>query len=474
MLNWVCTPEGQKRSYSVHSEDWRPRDCVVKNECYTCSDGVPGVGTGMLTARTDFYLDVVQTQGGQRKVQKTLSTRVDFAKLELEDMHHLDVSATGRIARVGWLARNAVRCSVFVNDKLVDDNAPADTYLEADRYCLGFPAVGEYRIEVVAHGVTGAQTSRRAIGPVKVAEPVHVVGGGSFRGVGITANGKLALLLSPPGPATPQFLDIPRRELLDGSDLNYPKISALTLLPRPQGGTIACFAMTTNGGGPCDLPNVPFVSPISVGGALSLSRRLTLHTCDNHNLQVFDFSNPGNFRGGWAQGWGKIMTAAITPDEKTAYVAMNYDPDLKPPKVPRPLPLPHKSIGIIDLTGDPNDLQMKRMEIVFDMDTANMAMSPDATRLILTGTKPDSPAKVVDLNTHKIIDSIPGAGPAVAFMPDGRSVLVGSEKSLGLYHLGRKEFQKWNANFPAGALAIASSGTAALAASSEGKGVYLL
>ncbi len=44
-LNWTCTAEGEKRSYSLRSAQWRPRDCLNKNECFTYNDGAAGVTT---------------------------------------------------------------------------------------------------------------------------------------------------------------------------------------------------------------------------------------------------------------------------------------------------------------------------------------------------------------------------------------------------------------------------------------------
>jgi len=464
MLNWVCTPEGQKRSYSVHSDDWRPRDCVVKNECYTCSDGVTGVRTGTVSDRTDFYLDVILAQEGQRKVQKTLSTRVLFAPLKLEDSHHLDVSASGRIAKVGWLANNAVRCSVFVNDKLVDENAPADTYLEEDRYYLGFLAPGDYRIEVVAHGATGAQTSRRSIGIVKVVEPIKVADRGSFRGGAIASDGKSALLLPPKGQDEIRPLDIPKRILLDGIAVGGG-LHGFILLDRAERGSNAWVA----GAGSMasmQLLDLPFVSPLCVGAALAPRRRVMLFRTYGPYFGVCYNETPSFFHLRFHDCWGLSVIAAIAPDEKTGYIAINPGPGGSLAG--------HKSIGIVDLTANPDNVKITPMDLDVGMEIAEMAISADGARLILTGTKADSPAKVVNLVVPQIIDTIPGAGPGVAFMPDGRSVLLGSERSLGLYHLERKEFQKWNANFPASVLAIAPGGAVALAASSQDKGIYLL
>ncbi len=405
---------------------------------------------------------MIQAQGGQRTIQKTLSTRVDFAKLELEPSHHLNVSPSGRIAKIGWLARNAVRCSVFVNDKLVDANAPVDTYLERDRYYLLFTGeAGSHKIEIVAHGASGAQTSLQLSRPVIVGEAIQVSSTGRFRGAGITTDGKFAFLLPAADQNNVAVIDISNRKQLNGIEARDP--ASFVGVPDPKGMKAL---VTGRFLGAIVLRSPQILTPVTIRAALAAGRRLALLK-DTRSFTSFVIPPPLPLIMDLVlEYWGVPVAVAITPDEKFAYVALNPDPRASPK------PAVHWSLGVVDLSAAP--LKMRPLEITVGMDLADMAMSPDGTRAILTGMQSDSPAKVVNLENREIIDTIAGAGPGVAFMPDGRTALLGLERSVGVYHLGRREFHKWNANFPARILAISPGGPVALAASAEGRGVYLL
>lgn len=190
-LKWVCTEEGKNRYYQL-----RGPSCTTQK--YICSDGANGVQ--VTPGKSTIYsLDILRTQEGGDVLEQTLYTPVEMAIVSIAATSHLDASPSGRIVAVGWRASNARKCRVFVNKVKVEDNAPADTYSEQNRYELllsGEDGAAAPEIEVVAVGATGAgQSLKIANTHPGFTSPVSLQISGAYNRVRIAPNGKLVLLI---------------------------------------------------------------------------------------------------------------------------------------------------------------------------------------------------------------------------------------------------------------------------------------
>src|ERR1044071_1630966 len=53
-------------TFQLRSGAWMPRDCMGGNQCYNLADGAQGQPTFGLREATDFYLDVIYSNGTKR------------------------------------------------------------------------------------------------------------------------------------------------------------------------------------------------------------------------------------------------------------------------------------------------------------------------------------------------------------------------------------------------------------------------
>jgi len=196
LLKWTCRPEGEKRSY-------RLRGPGTTDSRYTCADGSPKGIQVKVTGSTIYSLEVLRGD----ELQQTLYTPVEVAKVSLESTWHLNASPSGRMVRAGWRAKNALKCTVMVNNVTVDKNAPADTYGAENRYQLflsGENGPGP-DIRVVAEGVSGAQAGLTISNTNELQPPISLQISGGYNRLRIAPNGKLALLI-PSGFSAPEII----------------------------------------------------------------------------------------------------------------------------------------------------------------------------------------------------------------------------------------------------------------------------
>ena len=94
-LKWETTDQGKNYSYSLHSDDWQPKDCLDGGDCFGCQDG-DGVQTPALAQTTTFALDVIKADAaGHRTVRWTVHTKVRVKVPRISDLSRM-VSYSGR------------------------------------------------------------------------------------------------------------------------------------------------------------------------------------------------------------------------------------------------------------------------------------------------------------------------------------------------------------------------------------------
>ena len=195
-LYWACTPAGHGYVYALRSDDrWQPSDCLEQGNCLTCRDGETGVATPPLSQAMVFYLDVIGTVTGVRKVITTVQLPVPVAVPQVSQNSFTRQSSvgTGQLVSVHWVAYNAARCSVLLDGSPVVEDAPVDTYLHG--YPLVLPAApGTYQLAVVAHALSGDMTASQVLPDVSVSAPVTLPVGNIPTSVAVTPDGTLALV----------------------------------------------------------------------------------------------------------------------------------------------------------------------------------------------------------------------------------------------------------------------------------------
>lgn len=158
-LKWVCSDQGHEYNYAVRSDGWQPRDCLGTGQCFTCKDGAAGVRTAPLFQTTTFLLDVIDTDPtGRRVVNATLTTTVQVIVPSMAETVSLRQYLSGRVVRLHWLARNAVRCTLMDDAQIVSSRAPTDTYEKGQLVVLSEDRKA-HELGVMAHGAAGARTA---------------------------------------------------------------------------------------------------------------------------------------------------------------------------------------------------------------------------------------------------------------------------------------------------------------------------
>ncbi len=464
-LKWLVTEDGRNRSYSVYSKaPWRRGGL-------TAADGAAGVDTPAISQRTTFFLDVIQKQGGRETIDATLRTLVDVNKLELERGHHVTVSPTGRLAKIGWLAHNAIRCSVWVDGNVVDDNAPADTYLENDRYFLTLLEKGTHKVEVVAHGLNGVQTDRLQIGdPITVTDPVKIVPKGFFHSAAITRDGGFALL-SPTAPVG-QFvvLDLARRKQI--FTLPGDQYDSVALLPLPGDTTLIAANNKTKTVEQRKVGSLGLTGPLVVRGA-HLPRRGAFALFGQTFLHYWDYAKSQGRQ--WAIPEPNVPSFAVAASaaEDRLYVVLTKRIGAG---------IHDTRVGYVDLLDEPSSgadsfhLLNSRIGVF----PRHLEITPDGKCAIVTASIPGQGVYVIDLEKDALIDEIPRAAPGFALLPGARTVWSGSEWHFSVYDLARREERTIQPNFPCGVLAVAGgtsrsgSQPIGLTASEQGGSVCLI
>jgi len=160
-LFWRCSDRGSQYSFGLQGNGWRPRDCANIGVCFTSAEGLAGIQTNAITETCTFRLNVYRAGAGGLQIEGYLDTTVQLSPVSIAPDHYARVSQSGRIVRLGWVAFNAVRCSIQVNGETYDDSAPTNTIVEDNHYFLfltGQKGSGP-RIQIVAHGEAGVRAN---------------------------------------------------------------------------------------------------------------------------------------------------------------------------------------------------------------------------------------------------------------------------------------------------------------------------
>jgi hypothetical protein len=286
-LHWLTTEAGQNFSYSLHSDDWQPKDCIDGGDCFALQDGVDGVQTPGLKATTTFSLDVIATDSaGHRTVRWTVTTKVRLKVPQISNLSHR-VSYWGRVARLHWLAIDAGRCSVELNGKVIDDHAPLDTYLKG--YWVSLAEAGTNKLTVVAHAVSGDAFVRYPFEEIQTAARTEKKLGSTVHEMVVSHDGAWVLMT---GNAQYHTVD-----LTGGGVTSAPVENGFTLTMAPDGA----FALLSS-------DQYLQVIPLRTGIAKP------------------DPIFVGDFPRFWLKGYqlpfrATLRSIAITPDGKTALLS---------------------------------------------------------------------------------------------------------------------------------------------------------
>lgn len=193
-LKWLCTDQGESYSYGLHTEEgevWEPKNWRRTDEFFNCADGTAGVRTDKLVETTTFALEVVK----KRSVHQILYTKVRVKVPRISEDSFVKKYLSGQFISLNWVAVNAGKCVVEMDGRVLDRNAPTDTY--ADNYLVLLPpASGAHTATVRAYAQTGSAKTSKVFDPVSAEPPVTITTARGLTRLAITPNGKYALGLS--------------------------------------------------------------------------------------------------------------------------------------------------------------------------------------------------------------------------------------------------------------------------------------
>jgi YVTN family beta-propeller protein len=196
-LTWDCSLQGQACSFGLRAEHDSGhasvatstaaasaplRSCVRDDSCYDWHDGKTGVLYGPVNQPTTFWLDVVQTNPlGQKVRVKTLEARAEL-NLPSFASSSLTSSPSRRLAWLHWLATDAGYCTVQLDNTIVDDHAPTDTY--SDGYLVALSGTtGAQEPLVTAYTPAGTAPKMQSFGQVQLRPPATIPTGKGPRSI---------------------------------------------------------------------------------------------------------------------------------------------------------------------------------------------------------------------------------------------------------------------------------------------------
>ncbi len=322
-----------------------------------------GITSPPLNQSTTFTLDVVQSQSdGSRTIVATQSTPVQIQIPTIVSGQNSiqTLYLSGWVVKLNWVAANASKCKVSLDDQVLDDDAPLDTWETG--YFLGIPSAGSHQVSVTAVGEPGSPPATYTFSEFTTISPVVVALGRTPAKIAITPDGTLALVSIFYGNSV-AVIDITRGPA-ESSTIpvgNSPNSIAIT-----PDGTLALVANQ----------NVNSVTVIDIASG----------TAEAQTIAV----------GGSPQG------IAITPDgTPTAGLA---------------LVVRGQSVTVIDIAGR----TAESSTIPVGDRPTNIAITPDGT-LALVGNNGDNSVTVIDIANKAAVGTIPvGNSPVdIAITPDG-------------------------------------------------------
>jgi len=195
-IYWECSDQGKEYSYSLHSDSWHPKDCLNAGDCYSWKNGKEGVPTLPLDETTTFALDIIETNStGHRTIHDTLHTTVRMEMPRISENSYQEESSTGRIVQLHWIAFNSGKCSVLLDDTMIDTDTVTNTYKQG--YPVLMPSQGLHQLVLTAHAPVGAAQDTHVFPNVEtkpVGNPITV--GDLPEDVAVTLDGKVAFVCS--------------------------------------------------------------------------------------------------------------------------------------------------------------------------------------------------------------------------------------------------------------------------------------
>ncbi|MEO8433924.1 MAG: hypothetical protein ABI596_03450 [Pyrinomonadaceae bacterium] len=420
-LYWECSEQGQQNKYlySLRSVDnnidpgypWQPDDCLNSGTCFSCSDGVSGQTPPPLTQTTTFALDVIKVDpAGGRDLYKSLplTVRVEVPSIADNSYQKQSPSGSGRIAVLHWIARNASKCSLSLDNKVIAPSVPTDTYHRGYTAALtGDP--GTHQLAITAYARAGTAQRSFPFLSFNTGPAVSVPVGAYPMAIAVTPDGTLALVVNMEGNSVSvinlaqgrvtQSIPASTRANNNPSNVATTPDGKLALVTNNSSQDVAVIDIAT-------LTREP--QTISIGteaGGIAItpdsSLALVVGT-DAYNVTIIDIQKRAvaNVIGVGETPWN----VAITPDGALGLVTNGLDGTVSV------IDIPNRRVA--DLIGG------------FQEPTA-IAITPDGLLALVTNLNSQTVA-IVDIARRQILTSIGlGANPfGIAITPDGTLAFV--------------------------------------------------
>ena len=440
LLKWNCTSEDANRSF-------RLRGPGLSDTRYTCAQGRNGIRV-KVQGNTDYKLEVLRGDD----LQQTFYTHVEVAKVSLWSDYHLKASPSGRMLRIGWRARNAVKCVLMVNSVPFDRNAPTDTYSEESYYKLllsGENGPGP-QLTVEAEGISGAKTSRAITNTYEITSPVSLQISGQYNKVRISPNGRYALLIEAAiaraeGIVVADLVNLsaPKKRIeVATTDADFSSNGEWVLIS--TGDTLIRVDLATGNrvwtiNSP--IPNVPLFGIIAladdnrafvVTGGMAVTE---IELPSGKILGIHPFSlAPSGFH-----------HMALSADRKRiAVTRLFYDQQVRN-GIPG-IPTMRSDLHLIDLSKTPT---VTKQVYVSDALVGGFSMTPDArvavaVEHVIHSQSVEQRVSIIDLNSGQV-DRIPleADGFGAAILPNGREAIIATTEGLKLVDVTKKTMKHW-------------------------------
>jgi hypothetical protein len=167
-LRWDASQAGKGHTYKLLSiDDGR----IVQTGTLdpASQPGAPITPPGT----TKYALEIA---GGGKSAQQTLTATATVLEPKIRSAVP-DRYLGGRVLALHWLAENALRCAVLVDDTVIDSAAPTDTW--QDGYLL-VTAAGTHTYQVFAYGLDGKSEQDGARQTERAADPLVLVRPGGW------------------------------------------------------------------------------------------------------------------------------------------------------------------------------------------------------------------------------------------------------------------------------------------------------
>jgi YVTN family beta-propeller protein len=497
VLTWTCSDQGELVDYSLSSQsdaeatlradhakgqggadsaaagtlqDFRFKDCVDDGDCYTWQDGQTGVTVPKVAATTTYTLSqVVTDSNGGREVSPVASTTVRVNAPSIAGNSRIATSPTGRLVNLYWLASNAGRCSIQLDNIEIVPSAPIDTYHSGYFLYVDGP-LRSHQFTVVAHAVIGTAVYQDPLSLFDLRDPTPITIGQASQQFGSLAftRDATAVFIANPAANAVTVIDVARQQAESatipvghgpGKVVMSPEGSRAFVVSETDGiVSILDVAGRKNTGLTIAQPDV-VAAAIQPDGALAWTMNGNAHL-DSHALPgaaslaarpaspstVDNLTGAGGFRG---------IDFIFSADGTLALqLLMNNG----------------NSIGYLLAYSMPG-LKLLGNPVLLGKHPTAIAVTPD-NALALVSNAQSSTVSVVDIASSTVVRSIPvGAGPnSIAITPDGSRALVActGDTNLTVIDIPARTTAQIPLGRKAAAIGLAPDGSAGLVISGDG------